>query len=207
MTLLLALDLLGVFVFGLSGGLRAVERDFDIVGVVVLALVAGLGGGLARDVLLGDDPPAALRDDRYLLAAVLAGAVVFFGARLVERLGAAVRLFDAAGLALFVVAGTSKALAAGLGAVPAIVIGCLAGVGGGLFRDVLAGVVPIVLRRELYAVPALLGATVVVVADGIGTLGVASSAAAAGLIFTVRMLAVWRDWHAPAATRWRRGAA
>ncbi|HVM28877.1 MAG TPA: trimeric intracellular cation channel family protein [Mycobacteriales bacterium] len=204
MTLLLALDLLGVFVFGLSGGLRAVEQRFDVFGVVVLALVTGLGGGLARDVLVGDVPPAALRDERYLVAAVLAGVVVFLGARLVERLTPAVRLFDAAGLGLFVVAGTAKALDAGLGALPAVVIGCLAGIGGGVLRDVLAGVVPIVLRREVYAVPALLGATVVVVADGLELSGPVVSVTAAALVFALRMIGVWRDWHAPVAPRWRR---
>ncbi|HWG94514.1 MAG TPA: TRIC cation channel family protein [Mycobacteriales bacterium] len=204
MTLLLALDLLGVFVFGLSGGLRAVEVRFDVFGVVVLALVAALGGGLARDVLLGDVPPAALRDDRYLVAAVLAGLVVFVGARLVERLAGAVRLFDAAGLGLFVVSGTAKALDAGLGALPAVVIGCLAGIGGGVLRDVLAGVQPIVLRREVYAVPALLGAVAVVVADGQGLRGPVVAVSAAALVFVLRMVGVWRDWHAPVAPSWRR---
>ena len=204
MTVLVVLDLLGVFVFGLSGGLRAVERRFDVFGVVVLALAAALGGGLVRDVLLGDVPPAALRDDRYLVAAALAGVAVFLGARLVERLAGAVRLFDAAGLGLFVVAGTGKALDAGLGALPAVVIGCVAGIGGGVLRDLLAGVVPIVLRREVYAVPALLGATVVVVADGTGLRGPAVAVGAASLVFAVRMAGVWRDWHAPVAPRWER---
>jgi uncharacterized membrane protein YeiH len=203
-TALVALDLLGVFVFGLSGGLRAVEVRFDVFGVVVLALVAGLGGGLARDVLLGDVPPAALRDDRYLAAAVLSGVVVFLGARLVERLAGAVRLFDAAGLGLFVVSGTAKALDAGLGALPAVVIGCLAGIGGGVVRDVLAGVQPIVLRREVYAVPALVGAVAVVVADGQDLRGPAVALVAASVVFALRMLGVWRDWHAPVAPRWRR---
>jgi uncharacterized membrane protein YeiH len=204
-TLLLALDLLGVFVFGLSGGLRAVEQRFDVFGVAVLALVAGLGGGLARDLLIGDVPPAALRDDRYLVAAIVAGLVVFAAGRAVERLAGAVRLFDAAGLGLFVVTGTAKALDAGLGALPSIVIGCLVGIGGGVLRDLLAGVVPIVLRREIYAVPAILGATVVVVADGAGMRGPGAAVAAAALVFSLRMLAVQRDWHAPATPRWRRG--
>jgi uncharacterized membrane protein YeiH len=202
-TLLLVLDLLGVFVFALSGGLLAVERRFDVFGVVVLGLVAGLGGGLARDVLLGDVPPAALRDDRYLLAAAAAGAVVFFGSRLVERIAPGVRLFDAAGLGLFVVTGTAKALDAGLGALPALVVGCLAGIGGGVARDLLAGVVPIVLRRELYAVPALVGAAVVVVGDGMGASGPATAGVAVALVFMLRMLGVWRGWHAPVTPRWR----
>lgn len=199
-TLLLVLDLLGVFVFALSGALLAVERRLDVFGVLVLGVVAALGGGVARDLLIGV-PPAALRDDRYLLAAVLAGVVVFFGSRHVERLSGAVRLFDAAGLGLFVAAGTSKALDAGLGAVPAIAVGCLTGIGGGVVRDVLVAEVPLVLRREVYAVPALVGAAVVCVADGNSVPDGPSTAVAAVLVFGIRMLAVAKDWHAPTARR------
>lgn len=197
-TLLLVLDLLGVFVFALSGALVAVQRRLDVFGVLVLGVVAALGGGVARDLLIGV-PPAALRDDRYLIVAVAAGIVVFFGSRHVERLAGAVRLFDAAGLGLFTAAGTSKALDAGLGAVPAIAVGCLTGIGGGVLRDVLVADVPLVLRREVYAVPAILGAIVVTVADGIGTPDGLATSVAASLVFTVRMVGVWRDWHAPVA--------
>lgn len=197
-TLLLVLDLLGVFVFALSGALVGVQRRLDVFGVLVLGVVAALGGGVARDLLIGV-PPAALRDDRYLLAAVVGGVVVFFGSRHVERLAGAVRLFDAAGLGLFVAAGTSKALDAGLGAVPAIAVGCLTGIGGGVVRDVLVADVPLVLRREVYAVPALLGAAVVCVADGAALPAGPSTAVAAVLVFALRMLAVVKDWHAPVA--------
>ena len=203
-TTLVVLDLLGIFVFGLSGATLAVSRRFDAFGVLFLASVAALGGGVARDVLLGDLPPAALRDTRYLVVPLVAGAVVFFFSPLVERLAGAVRLFDAAGLGLFVAAGTAKALEAGLGAVAAAALGCLTGIGGGVLRDVLAGVVPVVLRREVYAVPALLGAVVVVAAHGQGVSGPGILAAAAGLVFGLRMLGVWRDWHAPAAPQRRR---
>lgn len=197
-SLLLVLDLLGVFVFALSGALVGVQRRLDVFGVLVLGVVAALGGGVARDLLIGV-PPAALRDDRYLLAAVVGGVVVFFGSRHVERLSGAVRLFDAAGLGLFVAAGTSKALDAGLGAVPAVAVGCLTGIGGGVVRDVLVADVPLVLRREVYAVPALMGAAVVCAADGAGAPAGPSTAVAATLVFAVRMLGVWRDWHAPVA--------
>ena len=196
---LLVLDLLGVFVFALSGATLAVSRRFDVFGVLFLASVAALGGGAARDVLLGDLPPAALRDPRYLVVPLVAGVVVFFFSPLVERLAGAVRLFDAAGLGLFVVTGTSKALDAGLGAAAAVALGCLTGIGGGVLRDVLAGVVPVVLRREVYAVPALIGAAVVVVGHGQDVRGPGLLAGAAALVFGLRMLGVWRDWHAPAA--------
>lgn len=201
MSVLLVLDLLGVFVFALSGASLAVEKQLDLFGVLVLSAVTALGGGLLRDVLLGDTPPVALRESRYLVVALVAGLVVFLGASRVEHIAAPVRVFDAAGLGLFVATGTAKALHAGLGAVPAITLGCLTGIGGGIARDVLVAEVPIVLRRELYAVPAVLGAAVVTVGDGIGASGAATAAVAAMVVFTIRVLGVWRDWHFPVARR------
>ena len=167
MTLLRVLDLLGVFVFALSGATLGVARRMDLFGVLVLGIVAATGGGLLRDVLLGDLPPVALVEANYLLVSTCAGLLVFVASPLVERLTGAVRLFDAAGLGLFVATGTSKALDAGLGTVGALTLGCLTGIGGGVLRDLLAREVPVVLQRELYAVPALLGAAVVVVGDGL----------------------------------------
>ena len=198
LTTLLVLDLLGVFVFALSGATLAVSRRFDVFGVLVLASVAALGGGVARDVLL-DVPPVALQDTRYLVVPLVAGVLVFFFSPLVERLAGAVRLFDAAGLGLFVAVGTTKALDLGVGALGAALLGCLTGIGGGVLRDVLAGVVPVVLRREVYAVPALLGAALVIAGHGQGVEGPGILAAAVAVVFGLRMLGVWQDWHAPAA--------
>ena len=193
-SLLLVLDLLGVFVFALSGAALAVEKRLDLFGVLVLAAVTALGGGLARDVLLGATPPAALDDSRYLLVAGVAGAVAFVAANRIHRIAPFVRVLDAAGLGLFVATGTSKALAYGLNPVAAVVLGCVTGIGGGMARDVLVGEVPLVLRRELYAVPAALGAGVVAVGDA---LDVDLLVLAAVVVFSVRMLGVWRDWHFP----------
>lgn len=199
MTVLEVLDLLGIFVFALSGATLAIEKRLDLFGVLVLASVAALGGGLLRDVLLGALPPAAFRDSRYLAVPVVAGVLAFLGSHYIERLAAPVRLFDAAGLGLFVAAGTTKALDAGLDWLPAIALGSLTGIGGGLARDVLVGVVPVVLRRELYAVPAILGAAVIVVGDGVDLPRTQVAAVGAALVFVVRMLGVWRDWHFPVA--------
>ncbi len=199
MTLLQVLDLLGVFVFAVSGAALAVEKRLDLFGVVVLSVVTALGGGLVRDVLLGDTPPVALRESRYLVVALMAGLVVFVGSTRVHLVTRVVTVFDAAGLGLFVATGTAKALHAGLGAVPAIALGCLTGIGGGMVRDVLVAEVPVVLRRELYAVPAILGAAVVTVGDGLDARASLTAAAAALVVFVVRMLAVWRDWHFPVA--------
>jgi uncharacterized membrane protein YeiH len=199
MSVLQVLDLLGVFVFGLSGATLALEKRLDLFGVLVLAAVTALGGGLIRDVCIGAVPPAALSGSRYLLVALAAGAVAFVGAPHVRRIAGAVLLFDAAGLGLFVATGTAKALDFGLGALPAIVLGVLTGIGGGMVRDVLVSEVPTVLRRELYAVPAALGAGVVCLGDGLGASVTATAAATAAVVFGVRMLGLWRDWHFPVA--------
>src|SRR3954452_7728895 len=163
-TLILGLNLAGTFVFGLSGGLAAVRSRLDLLGVVVLSAVVGLAGGITRDVLIGT-APATFRDWRYLAAAAAAGVVCFFAGRALERAERSIMVFDALGLGLFAVTGATKALQFGLGPVQAILLGAITGIGGGMLRDVLLRQVPTVLREGLYAIPALLGATVLVLAQ------------------------------------------
>lgn len=200
-TLQLALDLVGVFVFALSGGLTAVQRRFDLFGVLVLAAMAGLGGGMLRDVLIGQTPPVGLSDWRLLAAAGLAGLVTFTLHSRVARISRLVRVLDAAGLGAFAVSGTLKALGVGVGPVAAVLVGGITAVGGGVLRDVLAGQVPEVLRRELYAVPALLGATLVALASRWNALSTGVIWACAGLVFAIRVLAVMLDLNAPKPLR------
>lgn len=167
-TLILVLNLAGTFVFGLSGGLAAVRAHLDLFGVVVLAAVVGLAGGITRDLLIGT-APATFRDWRYLAAAAAAGMVCLFAGRTLERAERSIMVFDALGLGLFSVTGATKALQFGLGPVPAILLGAITGVGGGMLRDVLLRQIPTVLREGLYAIPALLGATVLVIAQHAGS--------------------------------------
>src|SRR3954451_23059369 len=167
-TLILVLNLAGTFVFGISGGLAAVRARLDLFGVVVLSAVVGLAGGIIRDLLIGV-PPATFRDWRYLAAAGAAGLICFFARPALERLQRSVLVFDALGLGLFCVTGATKALDFRVGPVPAILLGAITGVGGGILRDVLLREVPTVLRHDLYAIPALLGAGVLVVAQESGS--------------------------------------
>ena len=195
--LLTALDLVGIFVFALSGGLVAVRKNLDIFGVLVLAGITGLGGGFIRDVLIGAVPPAALADWRYLVVPVAAGLVTFWYHPVVHRMERLVNIFDAAGLALFCVTGALKALEFGLGPVPAALMGLVTAIGGGVLRDVLAGRVPLVLRGELYATPALLGAVIAVLGVGAGLHGAAIAVPAALVCLVWRLLAMRRGWSAP----------
>src|SRR4051794_8265756 len=185
-TLILVLNLAGTFIFGLSGGLAAVRAQLDLFGIVVLAAVVGLAGGIPRALLIGV-PPATFRDWRYLAAAGAAGLVCFFARPALERIQRSVLVFDAVGLGLFCVTGATKALDHRVGPVPAILLGAITGVGGGMLRDVLLREVPTVLRHELYAIPALLGAGVLVVAQQSGSDSPVFPVLAAAVCVAVRL--------------------
>lgn len=203
-TLILVLNLVGTFVFGLSGGLAAVRARLDLFGVVVLAAVVGLAGGIARDVLIGT-PPATFRDWRYLVAAAAAGVVCFAAGGALERAERSVMVFDALGLGLFSVTGATKALQFGLGPVQAVLLGTITGVGGGLLRDVLLREVPTVLREGLYAIPALLGAAVLVVAQQVGRANPVFPVLGAAVCVVVRLLGLRYGVNVPPAPGSHRG--
>jgi uncharacterized membrane protein YeiH len=197
--LLLWLDLVGTFVFALSGAIAGVRRQLDLFGIVVLSFATACSGGIARDVLIGAVPPAALSNWRYAAASLLAGILVFRWHPVIARMHSPVRVFDAAGLALFAVTGALKALAFGLHPVMAALLGMLTGIGGGMVRDVLLAQVPVVLRSDLYAVAALAGAAVVAIGTPAGLSPAVTSIAGALLCFGLRLLAIRRDWQLPRA--------
>lgn len=197
------LDLVGVLVFAISGASLAAGKRFDVVGVLVLATATGLGGGLLRDVLLGDLPPAALRNELYLGMPLVATAIVLVGHEAVDRLRRPVLVFDAAGLGLFCVVGAAKAFEYDARPLTAVFLGVVTAVGGGVIRDVLGGDIPSVFRSDsaLYAVPAALGASLTVVAAANDVL---SAAPALGIVVTVvilRLLALRHGWRAPGPRR------
>ncbi|HET9733452.1 MAG TPA: TRIC cation channel family protein [Acidimicrobiales bacterium] len=202
-TLVLWLNLVGTFVFGLSGGLAGVKARLDLFGVVVLAGVVGLAGGVTRDVLIGV-APATFRDWRYLAAVGAAGVVCFVAGPLLERVWRGVQMFDAVGLAVFCVAGASKAVEFKLGPAQAIILGAITGIGGGMLRDVLLGQVPTVLRHDLYAIPALLGAGVVVAAHAAGSSSALFPPLGAAVCFATRMVGLHFGVDLPIAPSERR---
>src|SRR4051794_36141266 len=116
---LLILDLIGTFAFGLNGALTAVRTArLDVVGVVALGMITALGGGIIRDVLIGSVPPATFRDWRYVALAAAGGLIAFALSRRLDRLETPIVVLDAIGLSVFAVIGASKALAFGLGLGP-----------------------------------------------------------------------------------------
>ena len=198
-TFLVVFDLTGTFVFALSGAMAAVKHRLDAFGVLVLCFVTGNAGGVTRDIMIGALPPAAINEWRYVAVSILAGLIVFFGYPLINRLSSPVLLFDAAGLGLFCVAGADKALAFHAGPLAATLLGMTTGIGGGMVRDLLVMEVPTVLRTELYAVAALLGAAITVGGRSLGMPSHVAAPIGATLCITLRLLALRYGWHLPVA--------
>ncbi|GAB7050809.1 trimeric intracellular cation channel family protein [Catenuloplanes indicus] len=194
---LLIADLTGVAVFAASGASAAIVKRLDLFGVIFVGFVAALGGGIVRDVVIGAVPPLAFADWRYAITAAVASGATFWLHPQFSRLRWTVLLLDAAGLALITVTGTLKALDAGLPAVGACLAGMITGIGGGVGRDLLLGEIPVVLRREIYAVASLGGAVLVAVLVRFGIHDGLALVAPAVLIFGIRIVALLRSWSAP----------
>ncbi len=195
----LALDLAGVFAFALNGGLTAVRlARLDVVGVLTLGMVTALGGGIVRDVFIDALPPATFSDWRYLSVAAAGGLVVFALGHRLDHWSNPITVLDAAGLSLFAVSGALKAADYGVGPAQAVILGAVTAVGGGTIRDVMIGRVPVVLRSELYAIPALVGALLMVAGIQVGLPAGPCAVAGALLCFVVRMLGVHLGLEAPA---------
>lgn len=203
--LYLALDLTGTFAFALNGALTAIRvARLDIVGVITLGMITAMGGGIIRDILLGALPPATFSDWRYLTVAAAGSLVAFVFGRGLERLAMPILVLDAAGLSLFAVSGALKGLELGAGPVQAVILGALTGVGGGTLRDVLIREIPAVLTSGLYAIPALVGASLFVLGDDIGASALAAAVVAAMVCFAIRMAGVHYGIDAPGPPTGRR---
>lgn len=198
----LLLDLLGVFFFAVSGSLLAARKGFDLVGSVFLGSVVGLGGGVARDVILDQGPPAAFENQLYLLPPLAAAALVYFTVQNVQRNARLLLMFDAGGLALFCVTGAVKALDAGMNPVAAILLGVTTAVGGGMLRDITANEVPKLFNpKDLYAIPAFVGAGLATGLWSLDWLNLLTGTLAAVVVFLLRLLSLHYGWHAPLAAR------
>ncbi|GAA4874014.1 trimeric intracellular cation channel family protein [Pseudonocardia benzenivorans] len=191
-------DLAATMLFAVEGGAQAAAAGLDLFGVLVVAFATAVGGGILRDLLLGDVPPAALRSVAYP-AAIATGAtivvVLYAGVRAVPA--PVLVTLDAAGLALFCVVGATKALDFRVGGVLAVLLGTITGVGGGVLRDLLLREVPTVLRTDIYALAAALGAFVVVVARRSGMPRAAAMVVGAAACLALRLVSAAFGWHLP----------
>ena len=207
-TLFFIFELIGTVAFAASGVVTALERELDLFGALVLGTAAAVGGGVIRDLILGYLPPAAFRHPVYALVALGTAAVgfaiaYFAGRRTRPHLGVYVQilnLFDSVGLAVFTVAGVRSAAACGFGenAFLSVFVGLLTGEGGGVLRDIMAGQVPSILRKRIYALAAVGGALIYyylcdfhLCSERIAVL------AGAGVVLLIRLLATVFHWNLP----------
>ena len=200
------LELIGAAAFAVSGAMAALEHEADIFGVIFLAVVTALGGGVIRDLLLGVTPPKMFVSYVYLAVAAVAALVVFADAYIRrekyrkhrDKLDSINNMFDAVGLAVFTVSGMNTAMQQSDNVLLILVLGMSTGVGGGMLRDMMINKMPKVLRKRVYAVASLLGGGVYY---GLFALGVHETIAAVSgmaLIIALRVLATVYKWNLPA---------
>ncbi|MEZ4699745.1 MAG: trimeric intracellular cation channel family protein [Rhodothermales bacterium] len=195
------LDLIGTFVFAVSGGLKAAKYELDLLGILVLATLTGVGGGILRDVLLGATPPAVFQDERYLVVCILGGVSVFLAAPHIAPRWKEMLVADAIGLGVFAAIGASKAQAFGLGPIGVIMMAGLTATGGGVVRDVLVREIPAVIQKDFYATAALAGGVSFLAASMAGLPEQAQLLAVAILTTGLRSYAIFARLSLPRARR------
>ena len=205
--LFFAAEIIGTIAFSIAGSLVAIRRELDIFGTIVVGGVTAVGGGCIRDVLLGNLPPNMFRVPVYAVIAVIVACVVFLAEYLLpaEKVLASkgyefvVNIFDALGLAIFVVVGINSAESCGYGenGFLAICVGVLTGVGGGVIRDLLVKTVPMILRKQVYALPAIVGGIIYYFMDRAEINEVVSVVVTVVFVMTVRILAAVLKWNLP----------
>ncbi|NYF52373.1 trimeric intracellular cation channel family protein [Tunturiibacter gelidoferens] len=195
---LLAVDLVGTFVFAVEGALAGIRGELDLLGLLVVSFVTALGGGTVRDLLIGAVPPNSIRDWRYGATAFAGGGAVFCFYQSFQHVPQQLLItLDAAGLALFAMAGAGKALEFGINPMIAVLMGVLTGVGGGTIRDVLMTRVPGILNTDIYASAALAGAAVMVIGLALKVPRTIAMTVGGVCCFVLRMVAVARHWNLP----------
>jgi uncharacterized membrane protein YeiH len=198
--LLLAIDLIGTALFAAEGASTAVQARLDLLGMLVLGFVTALGGGIIRDVLIGDVPPSSIRNWIYAAVALGSAATIFVLHAYTSAMNSwLIITLDAAGLSFFAIAGATKALEFQLHPLLATLMGGITGVGGGTIRDLLIGQVPKVLRSDIYAAAALFGASITILCLRLRLNPVIASTTGIAGCFALRMLAVYYHWNLPRA--------
>jgi uncharacterized membrane protein YeiH len=198
-SLLTIVDLSATFVFAMEGAIAATYYDVNILALFVLAFSTALVGGIIRDVLIGYTPPASLRSPTYPVVAFTGAAAVVLLDRAVADIPMLLfQITDGVGLALFAVVGTMKAIDAGIRSLVAALLGTVSACGGGVVRDMMLNIVPVVLRGEIYALAALLGAATTALAVRYVKAGRVGAMTAGFLIcLVVRLASVWLGWSLP----------
>jgi uncharacterized membrane protein YeiH len=192
------LDLFGTMAFAVTGAFKAIEHKSDIVGIIILATITGVTGGVVRDLVFGRIPPIAVSDPLYLVITTATAVAIFFLYKSLKRHWNMFLKFDAIGLGVFTVIGASFAYElAGLNFLAMAFAGLVTAIGGGILRDVFVNEVPIVFVKELYASASFVGVVMlfVLLAAGIDLNLAAVPTIAA--VTTLRLLAMKYNWNLP----------
>lgn len=195
------LDIFATFVFAVSGAFRAVKHELDLLGVLVLSAVTGVGGGMIRDALFGITPPMAFRNENYLLVCMLAGLTVFLMAPVIAKRWDLFLMADAVGLGLFSAIGAEKAVSLGLGPMGIMFSGAVTATGGGVIRDILVREIPDVIKEDFYATASIIGAAVFYSLSGLFPSNLHVFAASFLITMMLRFFAMKRKIHLPRVRR------
>ncbi|MDC7227965.1 MAG: trimeric intracellular cation channel family protein [Spirochaetales bacterium] len=201
------LDIFGSAVFAVAGTFKAIKHELDILGVITLALITGVGGGILRDLLLGDAPPAAFRDETYFIVCIISGLAAAVLASRIARVWKLVKVFDALGLGVFTAIGAAKGMEYGLGYVGILLTGAITATGGGMIRDVLVREIPSVISRDFYATASFLGSIALIAVVSTGAEEGPAIIAAIVVTTVVRLVAMKTGLALPKVKRipWFRG--
>lgn len=188
------LDLIGTLVFAISGVLLAFEKDFDLVGSIILGIVTGVGGGTLRDILIGETPTVWMKDLNYLFAVLIAVALSYIFRNIILRLHRSMLFFDALGLGVFTIIGLEKTLGVGLSIPIALMMGVVTAVFGGVIRDVLANEVPLIFRKKIYATACFAGGVMFLLTQMISPYINLNMLVSIFTVVVIRYLSIKYDW-------------
>ncbi len=194
MELLNLLDLIGTFVFAISGVLTAIDKKFDLVGSTVIGFSTAIGGGTLRDILIGKTPVGWMAENIYITIIFLAVPICYIFKPFILKLKKSVFLFDTIGIGVFTILGLQKTLDVGLSPTVAVLMGIVSAVFGGIIRDVLCNEVPLIFRKEIYASACLIGAVLFLVLEHMTSYYYLNTALSIGFVILIRYLAVRNNW-------------
>lgn len=198
LTFIQVLELLGTFAFAVSGATAAINKSYDVIGLLALAFITAIGGGTVRDLLIGATPVAWMTDELSNTAIIAAAIIAALFFSYVKKLNRLLSTFDAIGLGMFTITGINKGVAAGLPLPVCVALGVITGTFGGLLRDVICGEQPILFTREIYAAASLAGGILYIVAGRYsGVTGDIAQSVSVAVIVTIRLVSLRNNWQLP----------
>ena len=188
------LDLFGTLVFAISGVLTAMENKFDLVGSAIIGMVTAVGGGTLRDLFIGETPVGWMHDLNYVYVTFVALLLSYVFKKQISKWRKSMFIFDTIGIGLFTILGLQKTLEVGLSPLIALLMGVVSAVFGGVIRDVLTNVVPLIFRNEIYATACIIGGVIFLILEQISTVMTINMIVSMLVVFCIRYFSVKYKW-------------